>query len=159
VTRGELLALAAGALIVTGTAAVAWKTRGERNRNPGNLRPGGGQWLGLSARQTDPGFLQFDNEVWGIRAAALLLRTYGRRGWNTLREIVSRWAPSSENDTAAYVAALSSSTGYLPDAPLQLSDRATARRVLTGIIRHENGRVAYPDATIDRALDLAGFRP
>ena len=44
--------------------------------------------------------------LWGIAAAFVLLRTYiNQYGLTTPRSIIARWAPPTENDTAAYLAA------------------------------------------------------
>lgn len=40
-----------------------------------------------------------------------------------------------------------------------MSDHATAKALVTAIIRHENGQQPYPDATIDAGLRLAGIEP
>ena len=42
----------------------------------------------------------------------VILRTYFRKyGLNTIEDIVSRWAPSNENDTKAYIAFVERVTG------------------------------------------------
>ena len=77
--------------------------RGIRNMNPGNIRLGE-SWLGLRTKQTDPDFCQFTSMIYGCRALLKLLRTYvEKRGCTTIRKVVERWAPPSENDTTSYV--------------------------------------------------------
>ena len=76
--------------------------RGIRNMNPGNIRLGE-SWLGLRTKQTDPDFCQFTSMVYGCRALLKLLRTYvEKRGCTTIRKVIERWAPPSENDTSSY---------------------------------------------------------
>lgn len=55
--------------------------------------------------QTEPtnGFCNFVSVEYGFRAAFITLRTYGQRGDNTIRKIVTRWAPPSENPTYTYI--------------------------------------------------------
>ena len=80
------------------------ETRGVRNNNPLNIRRNpANQWQGLRPVQADKLFCQFKAMKWGLRAAIKLLDNYIRRGAQTPRQIISRWAPPSENDTASYV--------------------------------------------------------
>lgn len=50
---------------------------------------------------------------WGLRAAFCILRTYARR-YNAvcIRDIVSRWAPPSENKTEQYIKNVCLWTGF-----------------------------------------------
>jgi hypothetical protein len=130
--------------------------RGIRNRNPGNIRRGRDRWKGLAAKQTDPAFLVFESPLWGIRAMAVILRNYRRRhGLKTLAQIIHRWAPASENDSAAYIAAVARATGIAPRAQPDLHDRAVLRNLIAAIIRQENGVQPYDLDTIGTAIDLA----
>ncbi|MGH6959718.1 MAG: structural protein [Dongiaceae bacterium] len=130
--------------------------RGIRNRNPGNIRKSRDRWKGLAPLQSDPAFFVFEAPLWGIRAMAVILRNYQRRhGLKSLAQIIARWAPASENDTAGYVAAVSKAMGIGPRAQLDLSDGATLRALIAAIIRHENGPQPYDLETIDLAIDLA----
>ena len=109
--------------------------RGIRNNNPLNIRrTAKDQWKGLRGQQTDTAFCQFETMEWGWRAAfRLLTRTYYRKyGLRTIRDIVSRWAPSSENDTRAYIQNVSRLTGIASDEPLGDPDEHPARWLLLG---------------------------
>ena len=98
--------------------------RGIRNRNPGNIRRSGDRWKGLAPLQSDPAFFVFETPLWGIRAMAVILRNYQRRhGLKSLAQIVGRWAPAGENDTAGYVAAVSKAMGVEPRAPARPAQR------------------------------------
>jgi ParB-like chromosome segregation protein Spo0J len=114
--------------------------RGIRNNNPGNLRHGE-PWVGLEPQQTDGEFCQFVDMAHGIRALVKNLISYRERhGLNTVREIITRWAPASDgNDTDAYVAAVCKPAGLNPDHPLA-KDRLTYEYLARQIARHENGR-------------------
>ena len=89
-------------------------TRGELNCNPLNIRRvAGTTWKGQRAEQTDHAFVQFRTIEWGIRAAFVLLRTYSTKYHvNCIRDIISRWAPPSENDTEAYIRSVCTLTGF-----------------------------------------------
>jgi hypothetical protein len=89
--------------------------RGIRNNNPLNIRIGNA-WLGEVAIPTDKEFEQFTSLRWGLRAGFLLLKRYiNRYHLNSIRLIVSRWAPSSENNTEAYIKRVSALTGFDAD--------------------------------------------
>lgn len=129
--------------------------RGIRNNNPGNIELGD-NWQGLSDTQTDPRFAQFDNAIYGIRALARVLMNYQRRyGINTINGVINRWAPGTENDTAAYINAVSRATGISPDAPIDLENTATLQRIIPAIIKHENGVQPYSVAKIREGIALA----
>jgi peptidoglycan hydrolase-like protein with peptidoglycan-binding domain len=87
---------------------------------------------------------------------AVILRNYQRRhGLKTLGQIIGRWAPPGENDTASYVAAVSKATRIGPRAQLDLRDAATLRALIAAIIRRENGLQPYDPETISLAIDVA----
>lgn len=141
-------------------------TRGIRNFNPMNLRfDPSNRWQGratmdqrLPEQVREREFEVFIKPEYGIRAGAVLLTTYfDRYGLNTLDRIIPRYAPSSENNTEAYIRAVSAATGFQPAQPLDLHDYATMRALVVAIIRHENGQQPYSDAVIDKALAMAGF--
>ena len=93
--------------------------RGIRNNNPLNIRRNpANQWQGLRPVQADKLFCQFKSMKWGLRAAIKLLDNYIRRGAQTPRQIISRWAPPSENDTASYVRKACQRAGLDPDFPV-----------------------------------------
>ena len=96
------------------------ETRGVRNNNPLNIRRNpANQWQGLRPVQADKLFCQFKAMKWGLRAAIKLLDNYIRRGAQTPRQIISRWAPDSENNTAAYVQRACAMAHLEADKPLR----------------------------------------
>jgi len=130
--------------------------RGIRNRNPGNIRRSGDRWKGLAPLQSDPAFFVFDAPLWGIRAMAVILRNYQRRnGLKSVAQIIARWAPADENDTAGYITAVSREMGVGARQRLDLRDGPTLRALIAAIIRRENGLQPYDVDTIDLAVDLA----
>lgn len=140
--------------------------RGLRNNNPGNLR-WGDKWQGLVTpfERTDTAFCQFVDPSWGIRALARVLIAYqDKHNLRTVRAIIARWAPPVENDTSAYMLAVSKQTGFGPDEPLDLQRYEAMRPLLEAIIRHECGRgplktpnTWYSNEVIDTALVRAGI--
>lgn len=142
--------------------------RGVRNNNPGNIdfnpRNAWQGQLGLEVGVAKPRFARFDEPENGIRALGKLLINYrgkdgmpgvGGKGIDTVLETISRWAPSSENDTQAYAAAVAKRIGVRPTDPINIKDPATLRAMVLGIIVHENGGKPYPDQVIDEGVRRA----
>lgn len=128
--------------------------RGIRNNNPGNIRHSGSQWQGMAAQQTDPAFVQFIAPEYGIRALAKLLTNYHTSdGLNTVRQIISKYAPSSENNTESYAQAVSRALGVTPDTQISVPQHLTA--LVEAIIRHENGQQPYQLAQINTGVSMA----
>lgn len=98
--------------------------------NVGNIRPVG----------STTGFQQYATPEEGIKAVDDQLRIYGsKHKVKTLREVISRWAPPSENDTEAYIKNVSQRTGLKPDEEIDLSN-PTIRHIISGpIILQEQG--------------------
>lgn len=89
--------------------------RGIRNNNPLNIRIGN-KWKGLKTPNTDGAFDQFISVYWGYRAAFVILRNYiTKHKCDTVAKIIARWAPSNENNTAAYTKTVCIKTGFKAD--------------------------------------------
>lgn len=126
--------------------------RGIRNNNPGNVRHGE-SWQGMAPTQTDSAFIQFQSPEWGIRAIVKILQTYQKHGLTTIAQIISRWAPNTENDTPAYIKNVAWQCGVSPDDPIVLSDCMPT--LIEAIIQQENGQQPYTVAEIEKAIALA----
>lgn len=128
--------------------------RGIRNNNPGNIRHSGSQWQGMAPVQTDPDFVQFVSPEYGIRALSKILQNYSSRyGINTVRGIISRYAPASENNTDAYANAVARALGVTPDQTISVQQHLTA--LAEAIIKHENGQQPYQIAQIATGVGMA----
>lgn len=92
--------------------------RGMRNRNPGNIRRSATKYLGEVAPSRDAAFKQFETMAWGYRAMFVLLDSYSRKGYRTIRQMVSRYAPPIENHTENYIRCVSEWSGICADEPL-----------------------------------------
>ncbi|MHC1788290.1 hypothetical protein [Solidesulfovibrio sp.] len=127
-------------------------SRGIRNQNPGNIRHSPDKWLG-EVPGNDKSFKTFSDPVYGIRALAKLLLNYERKyGLNTISGIISRWAPTVENNTAAYIDAVAKACGV---DPFQVIDVAAYLPALVpAIIAHENGSQPYTDEQISQAIAM-----
>lgn len=133
-------------------------TRGERNNNPGNIRHGE-PWRGLADRQGDADFCVFTDPKYGFRAMAKILLNYDANGFDTVRTIIERWAPESENNTKAYIAAVAAHMACDPDTHLDVREYSQMFPLVDAITRHENGRNIFGRTTIDAGLALAGVTP
>src|SRR5580700_700135 len=76
---------------------------------------------------------------------------------NTLRGIVSTWAPPNENPTDQLVARASAVTGFHPDQQLNVSDPATKAKLIEGMIRNEQGGNLPVDPNL--IAQVAGVKP
>lgn len=127
--------------------------RGLRNNNPLNIRIGN-VWLGEVAHPTDPDFEQFVTIEYGIRAAFIILRRYIRRyKKDSIRAIISTWAPASENDTESYVAMVSRAISIPPDAPLRFEDKEIMCSLVDAMILCECGE-HVASVSISKAYDM-----
>jgi hypothetical protein len=89
-------------------------TLGMRNNNPLNIRyNSGNHWQGLTGE--NKGFCTFKSRVYGYRAAFVNLQTYHVAGKDTIREIINKWAPATENNTAAYISTVCKASGFSAD--------------------------------------------
>ena len=114
--------------------------RGLRNRNPGNIRRAPVRYKGEVRPSRDPDFKEFESLAWGYRAIFVLLDTYRTRyGIDTLRGMISRWAPPSENRTGAYLRTVVRRSGVDPDAEIDTRDGPTMTRIAAAMARVENG--------------------
>lgn len=121
---------------------------GLRQNNPGNLRTGPGGTFGSYATPQE-GLNALSNQLslyfTGQSAAA------GHKKLLTVRDILSTYAPSSENNTGAYIADVAGRLGVSPDAQLNLNDVATKAKLMQAITLHEQGRNPYSDAMYQQA--------
>lgn len=126
--------------------------RGIRNNNPGNLRKSNEKWLG-EIPGADSEFKTFSDSVYGLRAIAKLLVNYERKyGLNTISGLINRWAPTNENDTAVYIAAVAKSCGVSPGQPIEVSEYLDL--LIPAIVTHENGQQPYSESQIAKAIGM-----
>ena len=132
------------------------KPRGIRNNNPGNIRHGQ-NWQGLNpeGRNIDPAFCVFKEPKYGIRALAKVLINYKKiHGLNTVRQIISRYAPPNENQTNAYIKTVAEQIGVYPDTIINIEERGVLTVFIKAVIRMENGIQPYSDEVIQQGIEL-----
>ena len=131
------------------------EARGIRNYNPGNIRGGSEKWQGEVGRD-DKGFVIFDSERNGLRALAKVLINYQlKHNLQTIRQIVTRWAPPNENNTVAYINAVAGDMHTSADAPLNVRDPETLDQLVRAIVLHEVGSFPYTARTLVTASNDA----
>lgn len=114
--------------------------RGIRNNNPLNIRIGN-TWLGEKPHPTDKEFEEFVSMPYGIRASFVILRRYlNRYKLNTIRLIVERWAPRSENDTEEYVKFVCKEMGLTPETSISYKDKDTMCKLVAAMAFMECGQ-------------------
>lgn len=132
-----------------------------RLNNPGDIRSDGTMWLGETPQPLDPEFVSFSEPVFGLRALMKILLNYqSEHKLSTVAQIVSRWAPPSENPTAAYIKDVASRVGASADAPLVLTDPATLILLAKAMVRNECGPCTvgvnwYSDDLYRQAAEMA----
>lgn len=130
--------------------------RGIRNNNPLNIVKGQ-NWQGERHPQTDRRFEEFESMQYGIRAGFKLLRNYitGFNGLsskiNTIDAIISRWAPSHENNTESYITQVCQLSGLNRYQRIAFGDRKKMVDIVNAMIYVENGQF------IDRAIIESGY--
>lgn len=148
----------------------ALQSRGALNHNPGNIDRASWVWNGeirdaaqaqndCQRRELTAGrFCVFGDMRYGIRALILNLHAYQvQLGLLTIRQMIDKWAPPGENDTAAYIAAVCMQTGFGPDEPVDVEQYVVAKAMVDAITRVECGGMPYTDAVMDEGLGLAGI--
>ncbi len=128
---------------------------GQRINNPYNIKQYDQGFLGESGE--DSGFISFEDPMYGVRAADRVLNTYGtKRGINTVRGLINRFAPPSENDTSSYVNYISGQLGIDPDAEVDLSDPEMRARILSPMAMMES-RSEYSPGQITSMIEQANL--
>ena len=125
-------------------------TRGMRNNNPMNVVKSSINWDG-ETQGDDPRFESFKTPSYGIRAGAKLLVNYQRLyGINTVQGLISRYAPSHENPTDAYIQHVAEAVGVMPDQPINV--QANLFKLVTAIIEMEIGDQPFSDRYINKSI-------
>lgn len=124
------------------------RTIADRFNNPGNLR-----WAeGYETSNTKSGkFAVFPSLDEGVLAATKQLQIYAQRGTNTVRDIVSKWAPSNENDTEEYIRHVVRSTKFNENEKLNLNDPYVLAKLISAMASKEG---AGSRVTEDRVIQI-----
>ncbi len=114
------------------------------NHNPTNIVKTAKEWRGeieTPAQITNTGrsgrFKAFSSDYYGIVAAYNNLQGYFAKGYNTIRKIITRWAPPKENNTDNYIVNIAKRIGAGVDEKLDFETYAF--RLIKEIARIESG--------------------
>lgn len=116
--------------------------RGIRNNNPLNIRISENAWKHKKNPSTDRQFEQFDAIIWGIRAAIKIIKTYlsSKYKCKTVADIISRFAPSSENNTSDYVRFVCKEAHISPTEKVEFWRKTQITRLVWAMAWYENGK-------------------
>lgn len=140
-------------------ALFAGTTRGKYPgawNNPGNVRPGAVDYAGQTgtalSKKGSGRFLTFDTPQSGLNSMSNVIGQIVRvkiparfakgelaSDKFTTRNLVSVYAPSSENNTSEYVDFVSKRLGVKPDDELNMSDSDTMAKLIDTMVRRESG--------------------
>ncbi len=126
------------------------KPRGLRNCNPLNIRISTDKFLGEIQPSKDKQFKQFKSNAYGYRAGFRILLTYiTRYRINTLRGMLHRFAPMSENATEKYIETVSKRAAVDPEEQIRTIDKEALIRIVAAMSYVENGVEADMSEVID----------
>lgn len=131
------------------------KAIGFRINNPLNIRYStANNWKGQTGQQS--GFCVFDTPENGIRAAMVNLKSYRKQGVVTIGDIISRWAPPTENNTQNYIDFVCKKLGAnISDEVEQNAQNYIA--LLQAMCIMEIGCQPYDDSVWQKAASLANL--
>lgn len=134
--------------------------RGLRNNNPGNLIITSIAWQGKISvtKNTDKKFEQFENIHFGLRAMMKDLINDINKGKNTVKSLISEYAPPSENNTNAYINSVASTLGVSPTEKLKKIDSKFLLKLVRAILKVELGtaHTEVTDTDIVKAITMLG---
>lgn len=145
------------------------RTLAYRNKNPLNIRcVRSVNWQGMIGN--GGGFVEFLSFSLGYRAAVIILRNYHLRGIKTISQIISTWAPRSENNTVEYIHVvldymngvfrLPSQGGledYTAESVIHLKDREEVKNLLLAMSKVEMGATTAPQLHFLRHFAYIGY--
>ena len=118
-------------------------SRGLRNNNPGNIRRSKVRYKGEVRPSSDPEFKEFSSMAYGYRAMFVLLDTYrSRYGLTTIRQMLNRYAPPTENFTNGYVRFVADYSGVMPDEQIDTRAEMDMIPIVSAMSKIENGVAA-----------------
>jgi hypothetical protein len=112
-----------------------------RNNNPGNIKEIGISWDGKTG--SSGGFTSFQTPAYGVRAMTKQLYRYQNQGLSSVSDMITRWAPPGENNTASYIQTVASDMGIDPNQSINLaSNPALTQSMINSMIKMEGGQEA-----------------
>ncbi|EAW4374078.1 hypothetical protein M9288_000021 [Salmonella enterica] len=129
------------------------RTIADRFNNPANLRYAAGY---ETANTRSGKFAVFPSLDEGVLAAAKQLQIYGTKGINNIHDIISKWAPSNENNTKAYIGHVVNATGRSEFEKLNLNDTWTLAKLITAMSVKEGAGSRLSEGKVIQIINNAG---
>lgn len=129
------------------------RTIADRFNNPVNLRYAAGY---ETASTRNGKFAVFPSLDEGVLAAAKQLQIYGTKGINNIHDIISKWAPSNENNTKAYIGHVVNATGHSEFEKLNLNDTRTLAKLITAMSVKEGAGSRLSEEKVIQIINNAG---
>ncbi len=129
------------------------RTIADRFNNPANLRYAAGY---ETANTRSGKFAVFPSLDEGVLAAAKQLQIYGTKGINNIHDIISKWAPSNENNTKAYIGHVVNATGRSEFEKLNLNDTRTLAKLITAMSVKEGAGSRLTEGKVIQIINNAG---
>ncbi|EBX1233785.1 TPA: hypothetical protein R4E90_004498 [Salmonella enterica subsp. enterica serovar Stanley] len=129
------------------------RTIADRFNNPANLRYAAGY---ETANTRSGKFAVFPSLDEGVLAAAKQLQIYGTNGINNIHDIISKWAPSNENNTKAYIGHVVNATGRSEFEKLNLNDTRTLAKLITAMSVKEGAGSRLSEGKVIQIINNAG---
>ena len=124
--------------------------RGLRNNNPGNIRISKTTYKGEIVPSQDTAFKQFESIGYGYRAMFVLLHYYYYSlHLKTVRQIISRSAPPSENHTENYIRHVADAILRGPDSEIDIRSKDEMVLMVAAMSKVENGVPANIDEVLE----------
>ena len=129
--------------------------RGILNCNPANIRLNSQSFVGELKPSSDRSFKQFKSMTYGVRALMRILLTYYHKyNCDTVSKIITRYAPSIENNTSAYIAFVCRYMHTEPNTILRLYIKPDLFPLVEAICKYESNYVPTESMLIDAFLKL-----
>lgn len=123
------------------------ETLGMRNHNPLNIRKTNERWAGSVVTDDNSKFVKFTTNTYGYRAAFIILYNYiKKRRCMTIEDIISRWAPPTENIVENYVRYVSNRSNVPRREPIAFCEADKLKRIVAAMAEYESNITADEDS-------------
>jgi len=124
---------------ITERLGTAGEPKNVRNNNPGNMKSADGGFQAFGSAQDGMKAMQDDLLLKVNGKSKAMEANFGKGYQPTLSNVISTWAPPSENDTGNYVNFVAQKTGIQPDQILSPMD---IKKIIPAMIEMEGGQEA-----------------
>lgn len=124
--------------------------------NLGNIRISKNNWRGKITPSKNKSFETFKDPADSVHAMIVLIFGYMKnRKAKTVRDIISIYAPATENNVNSYVANILKWTGLKPD-DLFAPTKENMKKLLAGMVQNEVG-IKPADSILEKAWSESGI--